>query len=352
MRLLVSGYYGFGNIGDEAILAAIAARLPQHVPDSEVTVLSADPGHTLRVHGLPAVDRWRPGALLGQLRRTDLLLQGGGGLIQDASSFLSPAYYLGVLALSRLTRTPFVIFCQGLGPLSSRLWRRVCTALFHRAAEVIVRDPHSAQLLADWGLKRQTQVSSDPAILLEPASPEDTRAWLEASGSAAESWDLVVVPRAVKEFEPLLRQTLRASAAAGLNVLVLPFQTGDEPLARSLASEIDRAQAVPTPQSPQIAAAVVSRSAGVIAARVHALIFAAAAGVPAVGLCYDPKVANWCAQVGYRYVGPEDAAAMQRWIEDLPDDRLGPSRDAVAECRTLAERAFALVGEVCKRLRG
>ena len=55
MRYLVSGYYGEGNLGDEAILAAMLRDLRRHDPAAEVTVLSFDPADTARRHGVEAI---------------------------------------------------------------------------------------------------------------------------------------------------------------------------------------------------------------------------------------------------------------------------------------------------------
>ena len=55
MKLLLSGYYGFGNIGDEAILAGILTSLKDR---HEITVLSNDPRSTSYLHKVKAVHRY------------------------------------------------------------------------------------------------------------------------------------------------------------------------------------------------------------------------------------------------------------------------------------------------------
>ena len=48
-RIVLSGYYGFGNAGDEAVLAAILASLRRQMPEVECGVLSVDPPATTRL---------------------------------------------------------------------------------------------------------------------------------------------------------------------------------------------------------------------------------------------------------------------------------------------------------------
>ncbi len=43
MRLVLSGYYGFYNVGDEAILQSIIKALHEEDPTLELVVLSNDP---------------------------------------------------------------------------------------------------------------------------------------------------------------------------------------------------------------------------------------------------------------------------------------------------------------------
>src|SRR5680860_1430771 len=55
MRYLISGYYGEGNAGDEAILAGILRALQSRDPEAEFTVLSFSPEDTERRHRVEAI---------------------------------------------------------------------------------------------------------------------------------------------------------------------------------------------------------------------------------------------------------------------------------------------------------
>ena len=101
-RILISGYYGFGNAGDEAVLAAILASLRRQVPEAQCDVLSIDPKTTTRLHGIPAYHRARPREVLTALRRCDLFVSGGGSLLQDVTSLNSLLFYLAQIRLARL----------------------------------------------------------------------------------------------------------------------------------------------------------------------------------------------------------------------------------------------------------
>src|SRR4051812_14982118 len=129
MNVTVAGYYGFGNLGDELILSALLAELRQTVPSARVTVLSADPAGTVRRHGVSAVSRWNPASVLVRLLKSDLFVLGGGGLLQDQTSFGSLAYYLGLAWLARSFGSIVVLYAVGVDKISGRIAKWMIGAL-------------------------------------------------------------------------------------------------------------------------------------------------------------------------------------------------------------------------------
>jgi polysaccharide pyruvyl transferase CsaB len=343
MRVLLSGYYGFGNLGDEAILAAVTQELASAVPDIEIEVLSSDPAHTRRVHGLVAADRWRMRSIWSALRRCDFLVQGGGGLIQDATSAASPAYYLGVLAMARFARRPYAIFLQGLGPLTRRHWQKWTARLCGKARLVVLRDAHSTDLLSQWGFRGNVVVAADPVVLLKPAPREEVASWLAEHNAALPDGPYrVLVPREVGEHEPALTAAARAMTSGGKQAIVVPFQQPDEDLARRLASA-SGATFLPTPEDPRVALALIAASSGVLAVRLHAVVFAASSGIPALAVAYDPKVSAFCDAVGYASSTDLTAGLLDRWIADADSGAARPDAAAVAAMQSKARDAFDLL---------
>ena len=94
VNILISGYYGFDNIGDESILRTLVSSLREHIPDCSLTVLSHNPTSTREKYGVEAVDRMSPVAILRAVKKCDMLISGGGSLLQDVTSSKSLHYYL------------------------------------------------------------------------------------------------------------------------------------------------------------------------------------------------------------------------------------------------------------------
>ena len=97
VNILISGYYGFDNIGDESILRTLVSSLREHIPDCSLTVLSHNPASTREKYGVEAVDRMSPMAILRAVKKCDMLISGGGSLLQDVTSSKSLHYYLSII---------------------------------------------------------------------------------------------------------------------------------------------------------------------------------------------------------------------------------------------------------------
>jgi len=295
MRILICGYYGLGNAGDEAILAGIVGGLRRRRPDAELVVLSGDPPATQAAHGVHAAPRRHYPTLWRQIGAADLVVEGGGGLIQDSTSVRSALYYLAILALARLRRTPFVVLGQGIGPLRHRLTRALTARLFRRAAAITVRDGNSAGLLVQMGVPAESiAITADLAALVDPAPPEDVAHWLPSREGGPR------VGLALREAEGAQAALTHALEAAkqfrerhGAQIVPLALHAKEDTHLASQAAEMlgVRAVGVDRELSPAQWVGLVRSLDFVIAMRLHACIFAAAQAVPFVALSYDPKVA-------------------------------------------------------------
>ncbi len=293
-RLLLSGYYGYGNAGDEAVLAGLVRGFRQSAEaDSlELTVLSGDPARTELEHGIRAVDRYTVPTLWREIRRTDLFLSGGGSLLQDVTSAHGIFYYLGVVRLAQMLGKQTMFIAQGIGPLKLARSRRLVRSVANRLNAITVRDPDSAQLLRDIGVTRPAmEVTGDPALLLE-APPRSADGSTSAFGVALRPWP-------GQDSLPDIVADACRTVLGGHRALLLPMQPGpDRPVAEQFARSWRQGlgnQNRDTLCSPERGLdPLLANIAGcemVVGMRLHALILAAAAGVPSVALSYDPKVA-------------------------------------------------------------
>ncbi len=85
VKIMISGYYGFNNTGDEAILKSMVRAFKKKIPQIEITVLSQSPLQTSQTSQVKAINRLHLIDIIRWLRDTDLFISGGGGLLQDST---------------------------------------------------------------------------------------------------------------------------------------------------------------------------------------------------------------------------------------------------------------------------
>jgi polysaccharide pyruvyl transferase CsaB len=299
-RVLLSGYYGYANAGDEAVCAAVLQALRTHGGDPDVTVLSGDPAATERIHGVKAVPR---GELLRALKTSDALFQGGGSLLQDATSAASVYYYLWVLGAAIALRRPVFLYAQGIGPLRRRSTRAAVKAVLNRVGAITVRDAGSKDLLEAIGVRRAVVQTADPVWALNPAADERARSLWTERGLPDRGRTVGLALRAWPSAPGLADAAARAASTLrerGMDVVLYPMQ---RPADEDFADAVNARMSHPAPvisdvARPEDLMALAGRMEFLIGMRLHALIFAAARGVPLLGLSYDPKVDALLAQIG------------------------------------------------------
>ena len=284
-QLLLVGYYGEHNLGDDALLEVLLGHMPAGFT---ATVTAYDTDLVRQRFRVDTVQRRSLAQVLKALRNCDGLVLGGGSLLQDSTSFRSLLYYAALIFAARLEAKPVLLWGQGLGPLRRRPSRILVGRLLGLVTAVSWRDQESAALARKLG--RDGPVGSDPVWAL-PAQP-----WRGSGGP------LVLCLRPTKELQgsawhPYLQALDQLARLQDREVIWLPFHAAQD---RGLLEQLDQQQLLPAglagrsrevlAERPSEAMAVASGAGLVVAMRLHGLILAALAGAPCAALSYDPKV--------------------------------------------------------------
>jgi polysaccharide pyruvyl transferase CsaB len=316
MRILVCGWVGSTNLGDEVVLAGVRAAIQAAFgPEASIAAVSTDPPATRASHGIAAIDHRRIDHVARAARAADLVILGGGGLIQDETSPFNLPYHLSRAWLASLGSTPWVGLALGVGRLDTALGRRLATTL-RGAAAVTVRDRPSLELLADLGVP--ARLGADAAFHLAARAPSDDpepelegqtdggreaivvslRPWSGPGGRLPVAWrrtpdgseDTIVAPAAAA--------LDRAARRTGLPIRLVAFQTDRDAL---LHERIATRMATPAELVvPDRAGALTeaTRARIVVAMRYHAGIAAVLAGRQSVLVGYSPKVDALAGELG------------------------------------------------------
>ena len=162
-RVVISGYYGFGNFGDEAILSVLISKLKQM--GFEIVVLSSNPRKTSMDYFVNSINSFDFYQVTGLLKQSDILISGGGSLLQDVTSLKSLMYYLWVIFTALRYRKKVIIFAQGIGPVNNKIAKFFTGQILKHCTYVSVRDAKSHELLKSAGI--ESELLCDPIFSLD-----------------------------------------------------------------------------------------------------------------------------------------------------------------------------------------
>lgn len=301
--VVVNGYYGFDNYGDELLLGVLCEQL--HQRGARVLVLSANPDDTCQRHGVDAIGRYDLPAIWQALRAASVFVSGGGGLFQDSTGPNSVLYYGGLIVLARLLGRPVAHIFQSVGPLQTA-WGRWMTRQALRLSQLIaVRDERSADAVAHLTGQRPL-VTADLGWLSQPhIEPADWDPAWRVGISLRPHGDLT--HERLKALATTLAE-LTANSQRSVRFLLIPCQWAEdeEPLRvlESYLQEAVRSAAHPStvidwvnPEDDTITQALGSCHL-LLGMRFHSVVMGVRCGTPVFGLVYDPKVSALLASLG------------------------------------------------------
>jgi polysaccharide pyruvyl transferase CsaB len=331
--VVIAGYYGFGNLGDEAILGAILHQL-QADPSRRVVVISGDPRRTTKEHGVESRDLLAFDEILPLLAQASLLVIGGGGLLQNAfnvdardllEQFTKPQgglmHFVLLALLARAAGCRVMTWCVGIDPVfREELAVDAAHLLLRLCDRAVVRDPESLAFCEGWRSVRGKIALGADASAAHPAV-----AALDRPQLADRERQVLVVPRAwftgathpCGGADRSLLATLEAGlssawasvcdaiAVRGYRVRLAALQTGeqgldDESAAQAIAAKMrwsEQAEVL-RPASWGELLQLASRSRAAICMRLHGALAALLAATPVIGVAYDPKVRVLMESVG------------------------------------------------------
>ncbi|MBX3119852.1 MAG: polysaccharide pyruvyl transferase CsaB [Fimbriimonadaceae bacterium] len=335
-HLLLAGYFGCGNLGDDAILLGFVEGI-RHL-DIDLTMLSGSPEDSFRAYGIRSVPRKDLKAVDEAIKRCTILVFPGGSIFQDASSAMSASYYNTLVQKAKKAGKKVLLLGQGVGPLNTWLGKRWATSAFNASDEIAVRDPASGQLLSSLGVKTRMHSAADTAFLLPRPTTEDEN--FEVAGMKT----IGIAPRPygretknlIKAYGELARLLYQNSY---MPVLIELDRSEDGPM----ILEISKSQGGKVPdirklESPMQLQRRMARIHCVVAMRLHASILAASVGVPPLMISYDPKVTAFSKQLGLGTAIPVEGLTGQRLYENF----ITFEKDHARHVRTMERRVEEL----------
>lgn len=293
--ILISGYYGFGNSGDDALLLSMIRDFESKGLKKNITVLSANPKETKRIYGVNAINRINPFALFYYFVKCRLFISGGGTLIQDGTSTKSLIYYLWLIKSAKLLGRKTMLYANGIGPVNRDRNKARVKKVLNRVDCITVRDEKSLKELTALGVdKPEIILTADPAFLL------DCEENIDALVQKYQLDNIICAAiRSPKTDNPGFAEGIaaaldRAAEKYGTMAVLLPMQNIDINISKEISSAMkSRSVVIDERLSVGEVLSLVGMSRMCIGMRLHMLIYAASKGVPVTAIVYDPKVSGF-----------------------------------------------------------
>lgn len=362
-NILISGYYGFGNAGDDSIAASLIRNIRLADPAAKITIFCKNPKRNGKKYAVRAVGRFNLPGILREMRHAKLLISGGGNLLQNTTSSRSLYYYTTVIRLAKRRGLKVFICSNGVGPVFGKKHERAVVRTLEAADAITFREPQSIEYVRELGFDAsKIGLSADPALTLE-AAPAERIDYILRDAPAGKLFAVSLRSFSglhSKEVSGVDETEFTVQMAAEIDKIAV--ETGARPLYLIMQSSRDRAlseavNARATTKGIVLSGltaseilGVLSRCSLVIAMRLHLLIYGAAAARPLVGLTYDGKIDSMLAYMGYTpplaltalKEGAVSKAAIQRFGLEAPCTRIEELKAlARADAETAVQMAKA-----------
>ncbi|MCX7710248.1 MAG: polysaccharide pyruvyl transferase CsaB [Clostridia bacterium] len=294
---IISGYFGFNNIGDDAMLLAIINNLRKHKKDMKILVLSKSPQQTQAAYNVDSIYRFNILHLLYIMSNSKLFINGGGSLIQDNTSTRSVFYYLLMIWLAKKLGMKVMIYANGIGPLNRESNRKLTKFVLNQVDVITLREEMSKKEVDTLNInKPRVLITADPAMAIDSIdnSEIDTilaKEGIEQSGpfvgfsvrkwNDQEKYEQVIAKAADYVIERYHAQP----------VFIPMHYPHDLTVINNIVSRMKgKGYVIRSSYDGRQVLGIIKRMDLLIGMRLHALIFAASAEVPIIGLAYDQKV--------------------------------------------------------------
>lgn len=341
----VSGYYGFRNNGDDALLLALTEEIKKANHNARMVVLSNRPKETTKIYHVDSVHRLSFLQIKKVFLKTRGLIFGGGSLLQDETSSKSLWYYLSIIKLAKKCGMKVMQFANGFGPINKLSNQNITVQTINDCVDVITtRDEASMHRMQALDIKQEIALTADPAMLLKGCTERELSKMFTRLDIPEGAYMTIAVrdwKTSAQNFTEEVAKALTAFAEAHqLNVLLIPMQCPhDIQISKAIQKQIgQRAYLLESNIGIKEAIGVIGGSSLNVAMRLHSMIYSVSQGVKTVGLRYDPKIDGFMDYVGLNYICNVEDLQCEKLLDKMEHAYAEPMSEAYRELRERAKQ--------------
>lgn len=327
-KLLVSGYYGFNNIGDEAILKGLIDGIKEEDENIKITVLSKYPSFTMKKHKVKAINRMNIFKILKELINTDMFISGGGSLLQDITSKRSIIYYMSLIFLAKLMNKKTMIYSQGIGPVNKSFNKKLLRFLLNKVDIINVRDDKSKEfILKELKLNKDILVTVDTVFKMKKPNLQIGKKILDnlninknkkSIGISIRPWmnnNLII--------DEISKFCIEINKNLDYNIVFIPYHYYadlsiiDEVIKKIKKSTKKNIYCLREYMYVDEYLSIVGNLDYFVGMRLHSLIFASIMKIPSIAISYDPKIDSFMKSLDKKSSCDTENIDSKKLLEDL-----------------------------------
>ena len=306
---VLCGYYGFGNMGDNALLRSALKLVGERYPRMEILALTKCPKRDEKTFFVRCANRFSPFAVISAIRRADILIFGGGTLLQDRTSLRSLLYYSAIIHTARFFGGRVELFGNGLGEARGPVGKKLISSCLGACDRIGLRDGHSyrtAMSMIEEDKCDRLILEDDLAVTLQLPRRERLeylKHLFEVDESSAPLGYFTVAvngscdDRTMSTMEDNIKKLI---SLGQIPLYISMFESEDGAESRRLARLLGGKVAYGI--SERDALGLIGGSTQVLSMRFHALVFAKMTKRPFLGYGGDPKIETFCRENGGVYI--------------------------------------------------
>jgi len=297
--IVLSGYYGFDNSGDDALLKAVIDTIRKEKPDVKILVLSKKPKETMEEHNVFSINRYDFFAIKKYLKRSRLFVYGGGSLIQDITSTQSLIYYTVLLQFAKRYGLKLMVYGNGIGPIIRNHNISRAKKALSMCDYISLREPESLEEVKRLGVdldKVTVKLSVDPVFTIDVDAGQNVDSIFASEGIDLSKKYFAVSCRTWKYNEvhftdKMAKVIEEVSRKYNIIPMYVPMHPNDYTILREIMAKA-KTENVLLSKIYDVSQflAIIRETHFAMSMRLHTLIYAVSTGVPVIGLVYDPKV--------------------------------------------------------------
>lgn len=302
--IIVNGYYGFKNTGDEALLQAMIENIKSIDKNAKITVLSSTPKETAARYSVNSIHRYNLFKITREMKHASLFISGGGSLLQDVTSTKSLIYYTKIIELAKKYGLKIMIYANGFGPIcKEKNLKRVRRALSY-ADHISMREPASAEAVNNAFPEIKVTVTADPAFSLKGVDGSWSSKLYSKYGLDDNTKYFGVSLRDWQDNDPKIINKISDYCKAVYTkfnyvpVFITMQNSKDATICKEVSSTLDIPSVTISKTTAKELISIMSRMEYNIGMRLHFLVFSTICKVPALGISYDPKINSLMNYIG------------------------------------------------------